>query len=85
MWTLCARLMSLARAINPDDPLWFETPARCCVDRRGGCGPLSWLNHGPYLLKGVEEPLEVCEVGEAGKRSAHTADQFGEGATARLR
>ena len=26
---------------------------------------LSWLNHGPYLLKGVEEPLEICEVGEA--------------------
>jgi class 3 adenylate cyclase/tetratricopeptide (TPR) repeat protein len=28
---------------------------------------LCWLNHGPYLMKGVEEPLEICEVGEAGK------------------
>jgi len=28
---------------------------------------LSWLSHGPYLMKGVEEPLEICEVGEAGK------------------
>ena len=27
---------------------------------------LSWLNHGPYLLKGIEEPVEVCEVGEVG-------------------
>jgi len=27
---------------------------------------LKWLNHGPYLLKGVDEPVEICEVGEAG-------------------
>src|ERR1051326_619972 len=32
-----------------------------------GIGPLSWMNHGPYLLKGVEEPLEICEVGETAK------------------
>jgi class 3 adenylate cyclase/tetratricopeptide (TPR) repeat protein/tRNA A-37 threonylcarbamoyl transferase component Bud32 len=31
-----------------------------------GIGELNWLNHGYYELKGVEEPLEVCEVGEAG-------------------
>jgi WD40 repeat protein/serine/threonine protein kinase/class 3 adenylate cyclase len=35
-----------------------------------GVGPLSWASHGPYLLKGVDEPVEVCEVGEAGERSA---------------
>jgi tRNA A-37 threonylcarbamoyl transferase component Bud32/tetratricopeptide (TPR) repeat protein len=29
-------------------------------------GALSWLNHGPYLMKGVEEPMEICEVGEVG-------------------
>ena len=29
-----------------------------------GVGALAWMNHGPYLLKGVEEPLEICEVGE---------------------
>ena len=29
--------------------------------------PLSWLNHGLYIMKGVDEPLEVCEVGEIGK------------------
>jgi serine/threonine-protein kinase len=28
---------------------------------------LQWLNHEPYLLKGVEEPLEICEVGESGQ------------------
>ncbi|MFH0793426.1 MAG: protein kinase [bacterium] len=26
--------------------------------------PLSWLNHGPYRLAGVEEVVEICEVGE---------------------
>ena len=29
-----------------------------------GVTSLSWLNHGPYSLKGIEEPLEICEVGE---------------------
>ncbi|MSU33826.1 MAG: hypothetical protein EXS36_01700 [Pedosphaera sp.] len=32
-----------------------------------GVGLLAWLNHGPYLLKGVEEPIEVCKVNETGK------------------
>ncbi len=31
-----------------------------------GIGELSWVNHGPYVLKGIEEPLEICEVGEEG-------------------
>jgi WD40 repeat protein/class 3 adenylate cyclase len=31
-----------------------------------GVGPLSWLNHGPYQLKGIEEAVEICEVGEVG-------------------
>ncbi len=29
-----------------------------------GVGPLLWINHGPYVFKGLEEPLEVCEVCE---------------------
>ena len=29
-------------------------------------GPLSWMSHGFYELKGVEDPVEVCEVGETG-------------------
>ncbi|MDQ7779281.1 MAG: protein kinase, partial [Planctomycetota bacterium] len=32
----------------------------------GGLEPLVWLNHGLYLMKGVDEPIEVCEVGEEG-------------------
>jgi serine/threonine protein kinase/class 3 adenylate cyclase len=31
-----------------------------------GVGPIEWLNHGAYLLKGIEASLEVCEVGEVG-------------------
>jgi class 3 adenylate cyclase/tRNA A-37 threonylcarbamoyl transferase component Bud32 len=31
-----------------------------------GVGTLAWINHGPYALKGVEEPLEICEAGERG-------------------
>lgn len=28
---------------------------------------LLWINHGTYELKGVEEPMEICEVGEVGE------------------
>lgn len=31
-----------------------------------GVKELSWKNHGLFQLKGVEEPLEICEVGEIG-------------------
>lgn len=27
-------------------------------------GVLGWLNHGPYQLKGIDEPVDICEVGE---------------------
>src|SRR5437868_8231494 len=30
-------------------------------------GELAWSNHGRYLFRGMDEPLEVCEVGEVGK------------------
>lgn len=29
-----------------------------------GLGGVSWRAHGPYRFKGVEDPFEVCEVGE---------------------
>lgn len=32
-----------------------------------GVGGLSWASQGPYLLKGIDEPVEVCEVGETGQ------------------
>ncbi len=65
----CSRVMSLAQG---DQILMtrFAFDTGRSVLRAGdveGVGLLSWLNHGPYELKGVEEPLEICEVGEAGK------------------
>lgn len=30
-----------------------------------GLGALAWVNHGAYRFKGVDQPYDVCEVGEA--------------------
>ena len=35
----------------------------------GGAGALAWLSHGFYAMKGLDEPLEVREVGEEGVAS----------------
>lgn len=29
-------------------------------------GPVSWMNYGAYEVKGVEEHVEICEIGETG-------------------
>ncbi len=65
---LCARVSSLGDA---DQILLTRFPfdsARQIIssDDVKTFALLSWLNHGAYLLKGVEEPIEVCEVGEVG-------------------
>ena len=65
----CARVQSLGQA---DQILLSRFPfdsARQALkgEELHGIGTLSWLNHGPYRMKGVEEPLEICEVGEEGK------------------
>lgn len=64
----CARVMSLAAG---DQILLTRSAfdnARQALkgEKMAGLGALSWLNHGLYQLSGVEEPVEVCEVGEAG-------------------
>jgi serine/threonine protein kinase/class 3 adenylate cyclase/formylglycine-generating enzyme required for sulfatase activity/cephalosporin-C deacetylase-like acetyl esterase len=66
---ICARVMSLATA---DQILLTRSAfdnARQVLKGEDipGLGELSWLNHGPYVVAGVEEPLEVCELGEAGR------------------
>ncbi|MSU62683.1 MAG: hypothetical protein EXS31_09845, partial [Pedosphaera sp.] len=30
---------------------------------------LSWLNHGPYLLEGIADAVEICEVAAAGQKA----------------
>ncbi|MBI4660107.1 MAG: protein kinase [Verrucomicrobia bacterium] len=65
---ICARVMSLA---DGDQVLLtrsaFDNARQVLKGQEiEGINQLSWLNHGPYSLKGVEEPLEICEVGEVG-------------------
>jgi class 3 adenylate cyclase len=36
------------------------------VEQFGQLKPLSWLNHGPYKVKGLDETVEICEAGETG-------------------
>jgi eukaryotic-like serine/threonine-protein kinase len=64
----CARVMSLAQPNQILMSRFVFDNARQVLRGRDleGVGPLSCLNHGPYVLKGVEEPLEICEVGVAG-------------------
>lgn len=66
---ICARVMSLA---DGDQILLTRSAfdnARQVLKGQDieGIGSLTWLNNGPYMLKGVEEPLDICEVGELGK------------------
>ena len=63
---ICARVMSLAEG----DQILLTRSAfdnfRQVLKGQDieGVKSLSWLNHGPYLLKGVDEPMEICDVVE---------------------
>lgn len=60
----CSRVMSLAQAgqILMTRPVFDNARQTLKGEDLEGVGPLSWLNHGRFELKGVEEPLEICEV-----------------------
>jgi hypothetical protein len=32
-------------------------------------GHLTWRHHGLYEVKGVADPIDICEVGETGRAS----------------
>jgi WD40 repeat protein/class 3 adenylate cyclase/tRNA A-37 threonylcarbamoyl transferase component Bud32 len=68
----CARVMSLAKADQVLLSRGVFDNARQVLKGEDieGIGPLEWLNHGPYLLKWLEEPVEVCEVRAAGRAEA---------------
>lgn len=64
---LAARLMGLGEGgqILMSRPVFDD--ARTFVRQHPDGGPdLEWLAHGPYLLQGIDEPLEVFEVGAHG-------------------
>jgi sigma-B regulation protein RsbU (phosphoserine phosphatase) len=64
----CARVMNLAQGgqILLTRSAFDSARQMLKGENLSGVGPLLWLNHGSYLLKGIEAPLEVCEVGEVG-------------------
>lgn len=68
----CARVMSLAKGGQVLMSREVFDNARQVLKGEDikGVGQLEWLNHGPYLLKGVDEPVEICEVREAGQEHA---------------
>jgi serine/threonine protein kinase/class 3 adenylate cyclase len=63
---LCARVMSLAEGnqILLTRPVFDSARQVLRGHDLPGLGDLSWLNHGPYKLQGIEDPVEICEVGE---------------------
>jgi len=64
----CARVMSLGEGDQILMTRGVFDNARLAMKGRemGLFGELNWLNHGRYGLKGVRDPIEVFEVGEAG-------------------
>ena len=64
---LAARLMGLACGKQTLlSRSAFDVARRSAVGMKPEHGKLCWLAHGGYMLKGVEEPVEVFEVGLAG-------------------
>ncbi|MBI2927584.1 MAG: protein kinase [Verrucomicrobia bacterium] len=61
---ICARVMGLAGAnqILLTRSAFDNARAALRGEDLPGVGELRWANHGPYLLKGIDEPVEICEV-----------------------
>lgn len=60
----CARVMGLAGAnqILLTRAAFDNARSAFRGEEVPGGETLRWANHGPYILKGVEEPIEICEV-----------------------
>jgi WD40 repeat protein/serine/threonine protein kinase/class 3 adenylate cyclase len=65
---LCARVMSLAQGgqILLSRATFDSARQALKGEELGDLNELRWLDHGPYVLKGIEEPVDICEVGEVG-------------------
>jgi serine/threonine-protein kinase len=65
---LCARVMSLAKGgqILLSRAVFDSARQALKGEELNGLNELQWLDHGPYLLKGIDEPVDICEVGEVG-------------------
>jgi serine/threonine protein kinase/class 3 adenylate cyclase len=69
---ICARVASLAQGNQILMTRFAFDSARQVLkgEELDGVGALVWLNHGRYRLKGVEDSLEICAVGEQGSSAA---------------
>lgn len=65
---LCARVMSLAQGgqILLTRAVFDSARQALKGEELHGLNELQWLDHGPYVLKGIEEPVDICEAGEVG-------------------
>lgn len=65
---LCARVMSLAQGgqILLTRAVFDSARQALKGEELHGLNELQWHDHGPYVLKGIEEPVDICEVGEVG-------------------
>ena len=64
---VAARVMALAKSRQTLLTRGAFDLARLAASREPVSeGELRWLAHGPYVLKGVAEPVEIFEVGEKG-------------------
>lgn len=63
-----ARVMSLAAGgqIYCTRPVFDNARSALKTSWLPELGEVKWLNHGPYILKGSPDPVEICEAGEAG-------------------
>lgn len=63
---ISARVMSLARGgqILLTRSVFDNARTILTGEALPGIESLSWVNHGPYLLKGLDDALDLCEVGE---------------------
>lgn len=69
---IAARLMSLAEGGQTlMTRAAFDTARRGAVGADAAAGELRWLAHGSYRLKGIEEPVEIFEVGLEGMAPLH--------------
>jgi len=68
----CARVMSVAKGGQVLMSRGVFDNARQVLKGEDipGVGPLEWLNHGLYRLKGLDDPVEICEARESGKEQA---------------
>src|SRR5205807_987619 len=63
---ICARLMSVGEGDQILTTRSAFDNARQVLRGRTipGLGELAWKNHGLYVMKGIDDPIEICEVGE---------------------